>query len=114
MERAAGGADEAGDRVSYQRRTEEVTDLLEDAGRHRYSLPSGRAPSGRLILPRPGRYGQRRLGTSTATACTGGVRTGASRHSESALAEVYAPGAPSDSSRFTGIQKIPPLNGTGF
>src|SRR5690606_18955946 len=40
----AGRAAEAGGGTSGHRRSEEVVDLLEDARRHRNSLPSGRAP----------------------------------------------------------------------
>ena len=41
---AAGRTAEAGDRIPCQSCFEEATGLPEDARRHRYSLPSGRAP----------------------------------------------------------------------
>lgn len=65
------------------------------------ATPSRRAapPSGRLILPRPDQYGQRRLSTSPDTAPTAAVPARANLPAKSASGEVYAPGTPSDSSR---------------
>lgn len=58
------------------------------------TAPSRRAalPSGRLILPRPEQYGQRRLSTSPDTAPSTAVPTGANVPAESASAEIYAAG----------------------
>src|SRR3954462_13144137 len=65
------------------------------------TAPSRRAapPSGRLILPRPDQYGQRRLRTSPDTAPAVTASAGANTHTRRASAEVYASRPPSDSSR---------------
>ncbi|GHD92288.1 hypothetical protein GCM10010508_44450 [Streptomyces naganishii JCM 4654] len=69
-----------------------------------------------MILPRPGQYGQRRLGTSPATAPAATAPAGAYAHAESAFAEVYARGAQltqaRDGNRET--QKIPPPGRDGI
>lgn len=65
------------------------------------ATPSRRAapPSGRLILPRPEQYGQRRLSTSPDTASTAAAEASAQAHTENASAEVYERRTPSDSTR---------------
>ncbi|CAM5729422.1 hypothetical protein SALBM311S_09399 [Streptomyces alboniger] len=100
MNGTAGRAAETDDRVLCRRCIRRwPTSLTMLAG---ITAPSRRAalPSGRLILPRPGQYGQRRLSTSPDTAPTAAVPASANMHAKSASAEVYAPKAASDSSRF--------------
>ncbi|GAA2874387.1 hypothetical protein GCM10010524_01830 [Streptomyces mexicanus] len=97
MQGAAGGADKTSGRVPYQRRIEEVADLPVDAGRHRYSLPSGRVPFRPFDSATAGPI---RSATPRYQSGHDGRRTRphpparAHARAESAFPEVYAPRAP--------------------